>query len=277
MKRTALVIEDDPDIINVIADALASLGHEYDTACSQQEAARRLKANRYDYVLMDISIPARAQNGVARIQNTENLLEKLQELRGDQAPPVIIMTDYAVDDLKLTVNVMRLAMSMYRFGVVDVIAKPFPSAGRTLDRVIKKVLSGKVERVRIRWSGVPAGKEDDEEPPSPAPQAKAEGQYVSDRPAPEPAWKGVPNDPVTLDDFMARFCEHRSRDNRKCRKRALLAAARHKTVTLPALAAPRKHGQANKYFVQDLLAAWEGFRGEGVDLPPLLSPEAISK
>ena len=42
-------------------------------------------------------------------------------------------------------------------------------------------------------------------------------------------------------------------------------------MTLPALAAPRKHGQANKYFVQDLLAAWPGFLDEGVDLPALLA------
>jgi len=33
---------------------------------------------------------------------------------------------------------------------------------------------------------------------------------------------------------------------------------------------PHKQGQPNKYFVHDLLAAWQGFLDEGVDLPPLL-------
>ena len=80
----------------------------------------------------------------------------------------------------------------------------------------------------------------------------------------------VPNEPVELDDFMAKFCEQRSKENRMCRKRALLAAARHGTVKLPPLAGQRKHGQANKYVTHDLLAAWQGFLDEGVDLPPLL-------
>jgi hypothetical protein len=30
-----------------------------------------------------------------------------------------------------------------------------------------------------------------------------------------------------------------------------------------------KHGQSNKYFVHDLLAAWQGYLSEGVDVPPL--------
>ena len=75
MTCKALIVSDDPNLISEIVDALASLGHEYDTACSQGEALKRLKANRYDYVLSDISIPARVQNGRARIQNTENMLD----------------------------------------------------------------------------------------------------------------------------------------------------------------------------------------------------------
>jgi len=41
-------------------------------------------------------------------------------------------------------------------------------------------------------------------------------------------------------------------------------------VKLPPLAGKRKHGQSNKYFTHDLLAAWQSFLDEGVDLPPLL-------
>ncbi len=272
MTRRALIVSNAPQLVGEITDALASLGHRWETACSQEEALERLKANAFDYVLSDISIPARSQNGVARIQNTENLLEQMPELSRKQVPPVILMSDYAVDTLKHTVDVMRLAMSMARLGVVDVIAKPFPQAGRTLDRVIKKVLAGKVERVRIRWSGASAGAADDERGAVATARAGRTGSTASSRASPKDApWATLPNDPVTLDEFMARFCERRSRDNRKCRKRALLAAARHKTVTLPALAVPRKHGQANKYFVHDLLAAWQGFLDEGVDLPPLLA------
>lgn len=56
---------------------------------------------------------------------------------------------------------------------------------------------------------------------------------------------------------MARFCQERSKQNRICRKKALLAAARHGTVKLPKLAFPHRHGRAKKCFVRALLAAWD--------------------
>ena len=139
----ALIVEDNPDTIDMIVDVLASLEHEYDTACSQEEALKRLKAREYSYVLLDIEIPAQLRKGPARIQNTENLLEKIGETKGKNAPPVIIMNERCAGNLDSTEDMMRLAMSMTRKGAADIIKKPFPKAGRTLDRVIKKVLAGK--------------------------------------------------------------------------------------------------------------------------------------
>ena len=139
----ALIVEDNPETIDMIVDVLASLEHEYDTACSQEEALRRLKAREYSYVLLDIEIPAQSRKGPARIQNTENLLEKIGEAKGTTAPPVIIMNDHCAGSLDSTEDMMRLAMSMTRKGAADIIKKPFPKAGRTLDRVIKKALAGK--------------------------------------------------------------------------------------------------------------------------------------
>ena len=136
----ALIVEDDPQIIDMIVDVLASLEHEYDTACSQDEALKRLKAHEYSYILLDIEIPAQSRKGPARIQNTENLLEKIGETKGKDAPPVIIMNEHCAGNLDSTEDMMRLAMSMTRKGAADIIKKPFPKAGRTLDRVIKKVL-----------------------------------------------------------------------------------------------------------------------------------------
>jgi len=262
MNRKALIIEDDPEFVGEITDALTSLGHEWDTACSQEEALKRLKANTYDYALSNISIPARARNGHARIQNTENMLEQLGNLRLKHIPPMIIMSDYtAAGSLELTVDVMRLAMAMHSRGVVDVIAKPFPDKGRTLDRVIKKVLAGKVDRVRTTW---PTSREPPRESPVRTDESPQKTATSDDR------WASVPNEPIDLDGFMAMFCEQRSKENRLCRKRALLAAARHKTIKLPPLAMPHKHGRVNKYFTQDLLAAWQTFLDKGIDLPELL-------
>ena len=74
---------------------------------------------------------------------------------------------------------------------------------------------------------------------------------------------------------MATYCEKRAKDTRKYRRKALLAAARNKkrgkgSVALPTPAVSHKNGRPKEYFTHDLLAAWQGFIDEGVDLPPLL-------
>ncbi|RPI61082.1 MAG: response regulator, partial [Planctomycetaceae bacterium] len=140
MKLRALVVEDDPKIIHLIAEAMVSMGHDYDIVSSQEEAVTRMSENDYSYILLDLGIPVSAQAGTPRIQNTENLLERICEMKDKLLPPIIIMSDHEVAGLKATIDIMRLAMSLSRKGAIDIIAKPFPTAGRTIDRVIKKVL-----------------------------------------------------------------------------------------------------------------------------------------
>ena len=57
------------------------------------------------------------------------------------------------------------------------------------------------------------------------------------------AWAGIPNEPITLDALMARFCERRSSELRRFRRHALLGAARNGKVTLPPSAGPYKSAQ----------------------------------
>ncbi len=200
-------------------------GHDSDVAGSQAEALRYLKTDTYAYVLSDIRIRARARNGRPRIQNLENFLERLGKLKCP--PPVIVISDYAARGLKETVDVMRLAIGMDRRAPVDFVVKPLDEKGRTLDRVIKKLLAGTMERVRINW------------PAEEAPRAKAAPSGAAPT---ETAGDTSTGEIVTLDEFMARYCEPRSRQVRRCRRKALLAAARHGSIGLPALAAERKHG-----------------------------------
>ena len=153
MTYKALVIEDDKEIIAQIEDALSSLEHLWDIVASQEEALKRLKAGEYDYMLLAISIRARAGNGQVRIQNTENLLEKMSQITDRPLPQIIVMSDHQVEGLKKSVDLMRMAMYMSRCGVVDVIAKPFPGEGRTLDRVVKKVLGLNGNGTRVPGTG----------------------------------------------------------------------------------------------------------------------------
>jgi len=83
-------------------------------------------------------------------------------------------------------------------------------------------------------------------------------------------WANIPNEPITLDQFMVRFCEARTKRLRRSRRNALLGAARNKMVRLPPLACPYESGQSKKYFVHDLLNAWQDYQDEKLDLPPLL-------
>jgi CheY-like chemotaxis protein len=136
----ALVVEHDPETIDQIAEVLVSLDHDYDTSCSQVEASRRIKANEYSYILMGIRIPARSRTGVPRVQNVKNLLENIHASRNGDSPPVIILSDCVAPNLDDAEEMMRLAMSLTAKGAADVIRKPFPSKGRTLDEAIKDVL-----------------------------------------------------------------------------------------------------------------------------------------
>lgn len=61
---------------------------------------------------------------------------------------------------------------------------------------------------------------------SEAPRVSLDGAFPEAEPSP---WTDIPNDPITLDAFMARYCEKRSREVRRYRRQALLAAARNGT------------------------------------------------
>lgn len=324
----ALVVDGD-DKIRAAAShlLLTSAGQPFDYASSLLEAVEFLRHNNYVCVFVASEIPAVA-GAAPRRQDLENLLEKIDKLKGSLKPPVVCMysgmAEMDEDDWTCWVADMTLK------GVVKWVKKPFPSSGRTPDRILKKILNGQHIRlvkatplrpvelmaapllvgqdeaittscsrlpdmddqaVAAKLRKVLTGKVMDKdglfsflrdikgpnhaaasEMPAPAGDSKAQEPPMRT----EEHWPGIANDPIEIDAFMAKFCEPRGRENRMCRKRALMAAARHRRVSLPPPAGGRKHGTANRYFVLDLLAAWTGFLNEGVDLPPLRTAMATS-
>ena len=52
-----LVIDDEPEIADVVKDVLASAGHEVDVALSGADGVRRASAGRYDLVFTDLGMP----------------------------------------------------------------------------------------------------------------------------------------------------------------------------------------------------------------------------
>ena len=42
MTLRALIVDDDPNIVDVVSDIVTSLGHEHDSACCQDDVRQRL-------------------------------------------------------------------------------------------------------------------------------------------------------------------------------------------------------------------------------------------
>jgi DNA-binding response OmpR family regulator len=131
--QQALVVEDDDRIMDQIDDTLFCLGHSYQRAASQAEAQIKLEAERFDYVLLDLHIPARPGRGGASVDFGLHLLKTIRQRTSPVALPVIIMTGQSA-------ACVDLVSELNRFSPSDYISKPWPENGRTLAAVIDGVL-----------------------------------------------------------------------------------------------------------------------------------------
>lgn len=134
-KPHALVVEDDNRTADAIGDILYSLGHELDHVTNQEDALARLDACRYDYILLDLHIPARPNRGGASHEFGVNLLRAIRVRHGPNQLPVIIMTAHHGKCVDHTSELTRA-------GATEFISKPFPETGRTLAVVVRGVLDG---------------------------------------------------------------------------------------------------------------------------------------
>ena len=143
MTPMALVVERDTKTLQLIDDVLTALDHEYQPVASLVDARKVLRTNVYAYILLSCEIPSRPHD-TPRIQNAENFLEALRRFQGNDMPPVIVLLppQGAYPDMTREESI-RMAHGLMLRGATDFIAKPFATAGRTLDRVIKKVLNGR--------------------------------------------------------------------------------------------------------------------------------------
>lgn len=133
MTIKALLVEDNPRVLESVKDIVDSLGHDYDTASSQDEARQLIDSGEYDYVLLDLEIPVKLGRNAARIQNGMNLLAELVDKYGKQVP-VIITTGHGTDSPKVCRECMKS-------GAADYVTKPFPETGMTLDKTILEALT----------------------------------------------------------------------------------------------------------------------------------------
>jgi len=133
VKHRALIVEDDDQIVGIVAACVESLGHVSERAATQADAQAMLAAKPFCYVLLDLEIPLKP-NGFSRIENGENLLERIAATSNGCGPKVIVMTSHGNKGHALAVQMMKK-------GAIDYVGKPFPSPpDQTLDDKIKEAL-----------------------------------------------------------------------------------------------------------------------------------------
>lgn len=100
-----LVVDDDPKICDMLKDMLTRDGCEVDTAYCGKDALLKIKSEKPDLMLLDISMPG--MDGIEVLRQMEKI---------DKSIPVIMVTGHQdIDDAK----------NAFRFGARDYVLKPF--------------------------------------------------------------------------------------------------------------------------------------------------------
>jgi DNA-binding response OmpR family regulator len=138
-KLAALVVEDDPTLLDLVTETIESLGHEVSSASSQDDALKLLEDTMFDYVLLDLKIPLR-EGRLPRLEIGFTLLERIVSLPGARRPGVIVMTAHGDDH-----EYCRRAL---REGADDFIKKPFDNPKESPEHAIKQLLARREEQQR---------------------------------------------------------------------------------------------------------------------------------
>jgi DNA-binding NtrC family response regulator len=116
--QRVLVVDDEKNIRFVLAEALATVPLDVDTAASGEEALKLLEQQTYSLMLLDLRMPG--MDGIEVLRRTRDSRPEL---------PVVLLTAYG------TVGVAVEAMKL---GAADFLQKPFDPDH--LRRVVKQVL-----------------------------------------------------------------------------------------------------------------------------------------
>lgn len=121
MKQNILVIEDDPNLREALAETLSLSGYKPFVAKDPDEAMREIQETSCSLVVSDIQLGT-SVNGIELLKNIKEIYPKI---------PVIIMTAYGS---------ISTAVEAMKYGAVDYLVKPFEPE-KLLSLVEKHVLS----------------------------------------------------------------------------------------------------------------------------------------
>ncbi len=128
----ALIIEDDEHIAEVLKTSVASLGHRWRHAVTLEDVRKEVEQGGYDYVLLDMQIPAnaRAHESVACGETALRWLRHAAPERnaaGKHILQIIVVSAYSREP--------EFVSRMYEMEADGFIAKPFGSNDVVLDKI----------------------------------------------------------------------------------------------------------------------------------------------
>ena len=110
MQANILVVEDDPDILRIILHTLKGAGYRVIPAYGGEDALRKVKRDKFDLVLTDLSMPK--MSGV-------ELIETIKRDPVTADIPIVAVTAYWME---------RMGNSAAEVGCDGYLLKPFRSA-----------------------------------------------------------------------------------------------------------------------------------------------------
>jgi DNA-binding response OmpR family regulator len=125
MPKKILVVDDEINVIRVIAARLKASHYDVVTASDGLYAVQKAHEEKPDLIILDVRMPVGGGKGV---------FENLRMTSDTMMIPIIFITAYADDELQRT---------LLEMGAVDVVTKPF-NADELLEKV-KKALKEEVD------------------------------------------------------------------------------------------------------------------------------------
>ena len=139
MKPRVLIVEDQPEMVESLADILAVLQHDCDSAGDMETARERLAKTAYAYLILDMAIPLRPGRFASR-EVGRQLLEEIRSQAKTARLPVLVVTGEDKGESDFIWGVRRVGG--YEPPLIDYLQKNDPAFFDILPRRIQALLSG---------------------------------------------------------------------------------------------------------------------------------------